>query len=130
MAGIKKKLNKKELEHFKDKLLDERRKTLEEIGDRQSHDLLQSLSDQSGEVSRYSHHLGDTAALSYEREFSMGLTERAQKYLEQIDDALRRIEDGTYGVCLVTGEIIPVERREEVPIAKYSVKGKEILSRK
>lgn len=92
--------------------------------------MLESIADHTGEVSRYSHHLGDTAALSYDREFSMGLTERAQKYLEQIDEALDRIHDGTYGICKVTNELIPLERLEEVPIAKYSVKGKEILSRR
>ena len=100
------------------------------MGDLQSRNLMQSISDQSGEVSRYSYHLGDTASLSYGREFSMGLAERQQKYLEQVDEALQRIEEGTYGICKVTGEAIPVERLEEVPVAKYSVKGKEILAKK
>ncbi len=126
----KKKLTKKETQHFKKKLLAERAKVLEEMGELQSKNLMQSISDQSGEVSRYSYHLGDTASLSYGREFSMGLAERQQKYLEQVDDALRRIEDGTYGICKVTGEVIPLERLEEVPVAKHSVKGKEILAKK
>jgi RNA polymerase-binding transcription factor DksA len=60
----------------------------------------------------------------------MGLAERQQKYLEQIDEALQRIEDGTYGICKVTGELIDVERLEEVPVAKYSVKGKELMERR
>ena len=126
----KKKLTKKQLEYFKKKLLDEKNKVLEEMGDLQSSNLMQSISEQSGEVSRYSYHLGDTASLSYGREFSMGLAERQQKYLEQVDEALQRIEEGTYGICKVTGEIIPKERLEEVPVAKYSVKGKEILAKK
>ncbi len=128
--ATKKKLTKKELEHFKNKLLAEKQRVLEEMGELQSNNLKQSISDQSGEVSRYSYHLGDTASLSYGREFSMGLAERQQKYLEQIDDALGRIDEGTYGICRVTGELIPVERLEEVPVAKYSVKGKEIMERK
>jgi RNA polymerase-binding protein DksA len=128
--ATKKKLNKKELEHFKNKLLAEKQRVLEEMGELQSSNLKQSISDQSGEVSRYSYHLGDTASLSYGREFSMGLAERQQKYLEQVDDALGRIEDGTYGICKVTGELIPLERLEEVPVAKYSVKGKEIMERR
>jgi RNA polymerase-binding protein DksA len=89
---------------------------------------MKSISEEAGENSRYSYHLGDVASLSYGREFSMGLAERQQNYLEQIDDALQRIEDGTYGICKVTGEQIPTERLEEVPVAKYSVRGKEILS--
>ena len=126
----KKKLNKKELEHFKKKLDIERKKVLEEMSELQSRNLMQSISDQSGEVSRYSYHLGDTASLSYGREFSMGLAERQQKYIKQIEQALERIEEGTYGICKVTGELIPTERLEEVPVAKYSVKGKEILEKK
>jgi RNA polymerase-binding protein DksA len=126
----KKKLNKKELEHFKKKLEKERKKVLEEMAELQSRNLMQSISDQSGEVSRYSYHLGDTASLSYGREFSMGLAERQQRYIRQIEQALERIEEGTYGICKVTGDLIPVERLEEVPVAKYSVKGKEILEKK
>ncbi|MGD9201364.1 MAG: TraR/DksA C4-type zinc finger protein [Chitinispirillia bacterium] len=126
----KKKLSKKELEYFKNKLLNEKNKVLEEMGTMQSKNLMQSISDESGEVSRYSYHLGDTASLSYGREFSMGLAERQQKYLEQVEKALERIKEGTYGICQVTGELIPTERLEEVPVAKYSVRGKELVEKK
>ena len=122
-----KKLTKKDLAHFKAKLLTEKNRVLSEMGELGKENLNQTISDQSGELSRYSFHLGDAAALSYDREFSMGLSERQQKYLEQIDDALTRIEDGTYGICLITKEPIALERLEEVPVAKYSIKGKEIL---
>lgn len=131
MTGSKKKkLNKKELDYFKKKLLGEKKKVLEEMGDLQNTNLMQSIADQSGEVSHYSYHLGDTASLSYDREFSMGLAERQQKYLEQVDEALSRIEEGTYGICKVTGELIPIERLEAVPVAKYSVKGKELVEKR
>jgi RNA polymerase-binding protein DksA len=123
-------LTKKQLQHFKERLLVEKQKVLEEMGDLQQDNLKQSISDAAGENSRYSYHLGDVASLSYGREFSMGLAERQQKYLEQIDDALARIEDGSYGICKVTGDLIDIERLEEVLVAKYSVKGKEILERK
>jgi DnaK suppressor protein len=123
-------LTKKELQHFKEKLIVEKKKVLEEMGEIQQENLKQSIADQAGENSRYSYHLGDTASLAYGREFSMGLAERQTKYLEQIDEALQRIEDGTYGICLVTGEPIPVERLNEVPVAKYSVKGKEIMEKR
>jgi len=123
-------LTKKQLQHFKDRLLAEKQKVLEEVGDLQQDNLKQSISDAAGENSRYSYHLGDVASLSYGREFSMGLAERQQKYLEQIDDALARVEEGSYGICKVTGEPIDTERLEEVLVAKYSVKGKEILERR
>ncbi len=123
-------LTKKELQHFKVKLFAEKKKVFEEMGELQQENLKQSIADQAGENSRYSYHLGDTASLAYGREFSMGLAERQQKYLEQIDEALQRIEEGTYGICLVTGEPISVERLNEVPVAKYSIKGKEIMEKR
>ena len=125
-----KKLTKKQLDYFKQKLLTEKQHVLTEMDEIQAGNLKQSISDQVGENSRYSYHLGDVASLAYGREFSMGLSERQQKYLEQIDDALARIEEGTYGICKVTGEPIAIERLEEVPIAKYSVKGKEIMEQR
>lgn len=124
------KLSRKELEHFKSKLQTEKNKVLEEMDGLQQNNLKMSISDAAGENSRYTYHLGDVASLSYGREFSMGLAERQQKYLEEIDEALERINEGTYGICKVTGELIPAERLEEVPVAKYSVKGKEILERR
>jgi RNA polymerase-binding protein DksA len=122
------KLTKKQLTHFKEKLLQEKQRVLEEMGEI-SQSNTDSIRDHSGEVSSYTHHLGDAASTSYEREFSLGLYERQQKYLQQIDEALDRIEDGSYGICKVTNEPISVERLEEVPVAKYSVKGKELLER-
>jgi RNA polymerase-binding protein DksA len=127
---MSKKFTKKQLDFFKNKLLTEKQRVLEEMDELQQSNLKQSISDSAGEISRYSYHLGDVASLSYGREFSMGLAERQQKYLEQIDEALQRIEDGTYGICKVTGELIDVERLEEVPVAKYSVKGKELMERR
>lgn len=127
---MNKKLTKKQLDYFKEKLLAEKTRVLEEMDELQQSNLKQSISEAAGENSRYSYHLGDVASLSYGREFSMGLAERQQKYLEQIDEALQRIEEGTYGICKVTGEPIAIERLEEVPVAKYSVKGKELLERK
>ncbi len=125
-----KKFTKKQLAHFQEKLLAEKQKVLEEMDELQQSNLKQSISDASGENSRYSYHLGDVASISYGREFSMGLAERQQKYLEQIEDALQRIDDGVYGICKETGELIPVERLDEVPVAKYSVKGKEIVEKR
>jgi DnaK suppressor protein len=129
-SGPAQKLTKKQLEYFRKKLATEKNRVLEEMTDLQKGSLKTSISDASGENSRYSYHLGDVASLSYGREFDMGLSERQQKYLEQIDEALERIDNGTYGICKVTGEPISIERLEEVPVAKYSVKGKEQLERR
>jgi len=120
-------LSAQQLARFRERLLAEKRRVMEEMDGLTSGSLRKSISDEAGENSRYSYHLGDVASLSYGREFSMGLAERQQNYLEQIDQALQRIADRTYGICKVTGESIPIERLEEVPVAKYSVRGKELL---
>ena len=124
-----KKLTKKQLDHFKAKLLTEKNRVMEEMNDLQQTNLKQSISDASGENSRYTYHLGDVASLSYGREFSMGWPNASR-----IPGRNRRSpapdEEGTYGICKVTGETISLERLEEVPIAKYSVEGKELLERR
>ncbi len=125
----RKRYNKKELEEFREILLEEKRKVLSEMEELGENNLKESISDHSGEVSNYLSHPGDSASISYEREFSMGLAERQNRYLQQIEDALERIEEGTYGICKVTGELIPKERLKAVPVAKYSIKGKEIKAK-
>ena len=90
-------MTKKQLDFFREKLLTERKKVLEEMDELQQSNLKQLISDSSGEISCLQLlHFGYVASLSYGREFSMGLAERQQKYLEQIDEAIQRIDDGTY----------------------------------
>lgn len=125
----KRRLTSEELESFKTLLLNEKRKVLGDQKYLTDQTLKQTIAGSAGELSHYSNHLGDTAALSYEREFAMTLSERQAKYLEQIDDALLRIEDKTYGVCMMTGKLIPTERLEAVLVAKYSVEGKALLKK-
>jgi RNA polymerase-binding protein DksA len=76
-----------------------------------------SLTEETGELmsSSADNHLADTASETYEREFDEGLEEDAQDQLREVEAALQRIEDGTYGTCSVCGKQIPVERLEAVP---------------
>ncbi len=130
MVTEKIRLTKDELNYFNTLLLTERDSIIDDLKYLNDENLKQTIADSTGESSYYSNHLGDAAALSYEREFAMTLSERHGKYLEQIDDALQRVKDGVYGVCMVTGKVIPKERLEAVLVAKYSVEGKEILKRR
>lgn len=130
MTTTKMRLTKEELNYFRGLLIEERDNVISDLKYLNDENLKQTIADSTGESSHYSNHLGDAAALSYEREFAMTLSERHGKYLEQIDDALQRVQDGTYGICMVTGKIIPKERLEAVLVAKYSVEGKEILKKR
>jgi len=76
-----------------------------------------SLTEATGELmsSSADNHLADTASETYEREFDEGVEEDAQAQLREVETALQRIGDGTYGTCSVCGKPIPVERLEAVP---------------
>lgn len=115
--------NQEDLDYFKKLILDEKAKLLKGLSEQNTAKI---LADASNDSSHYSNHLGDTAADDYNREFALALTERQAQYVEQLDDALQRIADGVYGICAVTGKLIPKERLEVVLVAKQSVEGKEL----
>jgi DnaK suppressor protein len=66
----------------------------------------------------------DSGSASFERETAQSLSNHARKLLEQIDDALRRMDAGTYGVCERCGERIEVERLEALPYARLCLECK------
>lgn len=82
-----------------------------------------SLEDELGELGSGSsdNHLGDTATATYDRELDQGLEEGAQQTLLEIDAALGRIEDGSYGACAVCGKPIGAERLRARPWAKLCI---------
>ena len=77
-----------------------------------------SMEDEVGELSHSGdNHLGDMATVTYDRELDQGLEEGVQQTVDQIDAALRRIEEGTYGSCEVCGQPIAPQRLEAIPWA-------------
>jgi len=66
-------------------------------------------------------HMADHGSDNFEQDLSMSLVETERKELAAIDEALVRIEEGRYGRCLGTGEVIPKERLEAIPYARYSI---------
>jgi len=102
-------------EHFRAELQQHRERLLGTI---KHHDIgTSSLTEETGELmsSSADNHLADTASETYERELSEGLEGDAREQLRQVDDALARLDAGTYGTCSVCGKEIPVERLEAVP---------------
>jgi RNA polymerase-binding transcription factor len=81
-----------------------------------------SLEDELGEVAAGNdNHLGDLATATYDRELDEGLEEGAQQTLADIDLALRKIEDGTYGTCEVCGKPIGADRLGAIPWARLCI---------
>ncbi len=71
----------------------------------------------------------DSVSEERTRELDMILTDREKQKLKQIDDALDRIEEGSYGLCEECGIKIPRARLKVVPFAKYCVECKEVIER-
>jgi DnaK suppressor protein len=81
-----------------------------------------SLEDETEEiVGNSDNHLGDAAAGTLDREIDYTLEGNSEQLLAQIDAALARIEDGTYGTCTNCGKPIPEERLEAVPWATLCI---------
>jgi YteA family regulatory protein len=109
-------LRQSQIEALGDKLLKEKR----EIGKHfEMNDTVEktALTDSTGELSSYDNHPADMATETFERERDNAIDDAFSQRLEEIDQALARIENGTYGVCVVCGEPIPYERLEAIPSA-------------
>ena len=89
-----------------------------------------SLTEETGDLAIGSaDHLADSATDTLMRELDDGLEENAEHILEEIAGALRRIDDGTYGVCVACGKPIGEERLEAVPYATLCIDDKRALER-
>ena len=117
-----KKMGKRELEKYKKLLLVEKSKLMGEMAYLTDDALNKSQKDVSGDLSGYSYHIADMATDHYDREFSLGLATNEQRILYKIDEATKRISDGTYGVCLECGKAIPKRRLVAMPYAYYCIK--------
>ena len=111
-----------DLERFRDLLENERGRLVAAIA---TVNHTSSLSDESGDLSSGpGDHLADNATETFLRELDEGLEENAEHLVSEIDAALRRIEDGTYGTCVVCGRPIGEGRLEAVPYATLCIDDK------
>jgi RNA polymerase-binding transcription factor DksA len=77
--------------------------------------------DESSELSNYDQHPADAGSETFEREKDLSILEQLEAELAEIQAALRRVDEGTYGLDEVTGEPISPERLEAVPTARTNV---------
>src|SRR5881296_621431 len=83
-------------------------------------DTLRSRAEGS-EASAFGMHQADAGSDAYDRDFALSLLSQEQDALYEIDQALKRIEVGTYGVCEMSGKPIPHARLEAIPFARFTV---------
>ena len=110
-------------EQFRERLLEERTRV---------HSAIQflheehpgSLEDETEEPVGVDNHLADTATATLDREIDFTLGENSEQVLAEIDDALQRIEDGTFGTCRTCGQPIAPQRLEAMPWATQCIECK------
>ena len=112
-------LKKREIEEFK-RRLEKLKKQMTQFVIEASEEV-KSNEDMRG----YSQHQADEGTDDFDRTININLSDQEMKILKQIDRALAKIEDGTYGVCDVSGDEIPLKRLEAVPYATMTVKAQE-----
>jgi DnaK suppressor protein len=117
-------MKKSDLEYFRKLLEKKRAEVLKNMEYLRKVTLDSTNQEASGDHSAYSFHMADQGTDAMEREKAFLFASRDEKYIRQIDDALERIENGTYGICRVTGNEIGKERLEAVPTTTISYEAK------
>jgi RNA polymerase-binding protein DksA len=110
-------------EHLRQRLLEERRRVLDAIENLHAENP-GSIGDETDEPTFQDNHLGDIATATFDREMATSLEENSNHVLAEIEAALARIEQGTYGLCERCGRPIGLERLEALPWAKLCIEDK------
>jgi DnaK suppressor protein len=120
---VRKGYSRPDLDHFKKIILEKRKEILEELESLKSSMMDVTTGEYVTENSTYSLHM-EQGTDAMEREKTFLFASREGKFLNYLDDALKRIENGTYGFCTECGTLIDKARLEAVPHAQQCVKCK------
>ena len=112
-------LKKSKIDYFKNRLEELRNEMTEMV--RETSKEVKSDAESKG----YSQHQADEGTDDFDRTISLQLTDQEIKILRQVDRALEKIEEETYGVCDLSGEEIPIKRLEAIPYATMTVAAQE-----
>lgn len=114
-------MKKKDHEYFEKKLLEERGRLVKELQYLDETVLNKSQREMSGDLSAYSFHMADQGSDNMEREIAFLGASTEGRALLNVDEALRRLYRGEYGVCETCGEDISLKRLEAVPYATLCI---------
>ena len=123
-------MNKKDLEYFRKLLIRKKEELLSELRYLETSSMSATAKDQSGDLSSYSYHMADQGTDTMEREMVFSLASREGRYLHHLNEALERIEKGTYGICRSCGKEISKSRLKVVPNATQCIICKKAEERK
>lgn len=123
-ATLKSPFDQQTLQYFKELLLEKRREAEEQK--EQIENNISNLNEaDDADQSSISHHMGDFGSDTEEKQMNYQFLERTRKFINQLNEALQRIDDGTYGICKATGKPISKGRLEAVPHTRYSIDAKK-----
>ena len=117
VAAAPKVYSSEDLKHFREMILAKRRETVEELDSLKESMMDVTTGEYISESSNYSLHM-EQGTDAMEREKTFLFASRGSKFVNQLDDALARIDAKTYGVCKTCGLLVPKERLEAVPTAQ------------
>ena len=123
MGGLRV-MNKKNLKYYKNLILNKKEELLTELGYLEESSMSTTSKDQSGGLSSYSFHMADQGTDTMEREMAFTFASREGRFLHHLNEALNRIEKGTYGLCRTCNDEISKKRLEAVPHATQCIKCK------
>jgi len=91
--------------------------------------LRRSTKEDAGDLSSYGQHMADAGTDTFDRDFALSMVANEQEALSEIDAAIKRIQNGTYGVCEITNKPISKDRLLAVPFTRYSAEAQKDLER-
>jgi DnaK suppressor protein len=125
VISLKTKLTAKQLRGYRDKLLTYRAQLLVDLGALEKEAL-----DINADISHMPIHMADVGSDAYDQDLKLGMAASERKRIRDIEDALVRIKKKTYGVCHLTGSVIPEARLCAKPWAKYTRESAEKMERR
>ncbi len=117
-------MRKTELKKYEKLLMEKKFALLKEMGHLMESHVNTTIKDSTGDLSSYSYHMADQGTDAMERELAFMFASKSGRLVYHIDEALRRIKDGTYGKCSQCGKQINKERLNAVPHARMCIECK------
>jgi len=122
-------VNKRERKRFEKRLLEERGQLVDVLGKLEGSVLRRTLRDASGDLSAYSIHPADLSTEAIDREKDLLVASAEERRLQEIDEALTRLQSEDFGICESCGEAIDPRRLEVVPHVRLCLRCQERAER-
>lgn len=117
-------MRKSDLKKYEKLLLKKKNELLENMGDIMKDRVGTTTKESTGDLSSYSYHMADQGTDAMERELAFMFASKTGRLIYHVDEALRRISDGSYGKCILCERQISKARLEAVPHARLCIECK------